>query len=107
MLSQEWNDFKNLYSETFPDNDEDQVEILAWAIRRCCYEIENVENIITKVNNDRLSKIFIDVIRFNKGYKLLAGICNKSAQGGGLKKQIDLLIESSLIEKRVPITLLK
>lgn len=85
-LEQAWNDFRSSFTAEVPAEEERLAEILAWAIGACSAEIESGPWLEAEAGGR-----FVEVechAPDNAAGRLLVGICNKGAQGGGLAKQV-------------------
>jgi len=87
-LAQLWNDFHSSHKASVPDEENDLTAILARAIAACSAELpEGVH-----FGEPRPDGRYIEVETHKSGNaveKLLVAICNRPAQGTGLKKQLD------------------
>ena len=86
-LEQLWNDFRNTWTGEVPSDDTAQLALLAWAIGACSDEVATghrftaeVAGVVADVTCHTPDGSVVD--------RLVLGVCNKPAQGGGLKKQI-------------------
>jgi hypothetical protein len=85
-LEQLWNDFRNAWTGEVPSDDAAQLALLAWAIGACSDEVTTGHRFTAEV-----AGVVADVTCHapdGSVDRLVLGVCNKPAQGGGLKKQI-------------------
>jgi hypothetical protein len=83
-----WNDFHSTHQATVPDEEGDLARVLADAVRACAAELQDGVHF----GDPRPAGRFIEVETHKPGNlveKLLVAICNRGAQGNGLKKQLD------------------
>lgn len=85
-VEREWDDFRTTFSEAVPDEDGALTELLAWAIAEAGREFEPELRLDATPKHHALA---VD----DDGETLLVGICNRSARGGGLGRQIHSLRE--------------
>jgi hypothetical protein len=85
-LDQLWNDYHSAFSGTVPDDEDDLARVLADAVRSCSAELPDG----THFGEPRADGRFVEVEthRGNAVDKLLVAVCNKSANGGGLARQV-------------------
>jgi hypothetical protein len=85
-LEQIWNDFQVTCQVAVPEGEEGLAELLAWAIRQCRDEMPEDHGLDATAHGRML-----EVEASGPGGavdKLLIGVCDKAAQGGGLGRQI-------------------
>jgi hypothetical protein len=81
-----WNDFKAAFATAPADDEAKLAELLSWAITNCSAEIDSGCWFSAEADG-RLIPVEAHGPD-NAVDRLLAGVCNKSAQGGGLSRQI-------------------
>lgn len=85
-LEQLWNDFQSSFATVVPHEEEQLAEIVKGAVEQVSHELTTGHHFGAEADG-RFSPIEVhspgNVVR-----QLLAAVCNKSAQGGGLGKQI-------------------
>ncbi len=89
-MEQAWNEHRATMSPVVPTEENELARILCGAINACCGEIETGHTFQAKLD-DRLVPVEIRD-RGNVVDQLLIGVCNKAAQGGGLGRQIEELL---------------
>ncbi len=90
-LDQAWNDFHTSFSADIPTDEPSLATILARAIADCSAEMTNGHWFEAEAGGR-----MVPVERHapdNSVEKLFVGVCNKNAQGGGLSKQINEVVE--------------
>lgn len=100
-IEQAWNDFRSKQSMPLLDDDEELASLLAWAIRACSDEVGTGHHFEAEAEG-----CFIPVECHgvdNSVDRLLIEVCNRSAKGGGLARQLDQLIERTRDDSK-PIT---
>ncbi len=101
-LEQLWNDFQASHKASVPDEEEQLAEVVRWAVEQLGHELTSEHHFGAEADGR-----FIPVEVHGPGNavrKLLAAICNKAAQGGGLGRQI------TEVEKRagdIPVALVR
>ena len=99
-LEQSWNDFLAAYDKPRPDEEPARAELLAWAIGTTGDELESGHRFATKVEKDT---VVVDVRQNEQPVeKLLVRMCDRSARGGGLMKQVVELREAAG-DQKVPV----
>lgn len=92
-VEQSWNDFRISRGWDVPDDDGRQFTLLTWAIERCSDELpEGVRFAVEGAN------LIANVERRGPGdevRRLVVGLCNRSARGGGLKGQVSRVLARS------------
>lgn len=86
-LEQLWNDFRVDASDPIPAEDASLASLLAWGISACSDEMENGQRVSAEAEGT-----WINVERQagdESVERMLVGVCNRSARGGGLGKQIE------------------
>jgi hypothetical protein len=86
-LDQLWNDFHSPFPQPVLDNESDLAELLASAIDSASAEMEHGVHFATD-RHDRIIPVEVHGAD-NAVFKLLVAICDRPAQGGGLKRQIE------------------
>jgi energy-coupling factor transporter ATP-binding protein EcfA2 len=81
-----WNDFRAAFATAPSDKESELAELLSWAITSCSAEIEP-GCWFTADADDRMVQVEAHGAG-NAVDRILAGVCNKPAQGGGLMKQV-------------------
>lgn len=87
-LDQLWNDFHSAHKAVVPDDEDDLTAALADAVRACSAELPDGVHF----GDPRPAGRFIEVETHKPGNavdKLLVAVCNRGAQGNGLKNQLD------------------
>lgn len=88
-LEQAWNNARTGRSAEPPDDEYDRARLLAKALGWCTDELAPAERIAAR---SRVNQVEIDRQASNQSVtRMLAGICDRPAQGGGLSKQIQEL----------------
>jgi len=90
-LEQAWNEFRSAFAAAVPGDEDELAAILADAIRSCSGEVDAVARFEAELD----SRLIL-VKRFNVNQSvdhMLVGVCNKAAQGGGLSRQIDEVVQ--------------
>jgi len=86
-LEQLWNDFRSAASTPIPTDDVGLARLLARAIEACSDEVGNGRHFSAEVDGTMIAvqsqagDLSVD--------RLLVGVCNRSAKGGGLAKQVE------------------
>ena len=86
-LEQLWNDFRSTASEPVPSDDLGLASLLAWGIAACSGEVGEGRHFTAEAEGTRIA-----VERQGSDQsvvRLLVGLCNKNARGGGLGKQVE------------------
>jgi hypothetical protein len=91
-LEQAWNDFQTDFAGPVPDAENELAELLAWAIKQCSDEMPDGYFFGTE-SDGRMIPVEAHGPE-NSVARLFVAVCDKSARGGGLGKQI------SEVEKR-------
>ncbi len=81
-LEQAWNDHRNAFRGSVPEEESDLAAMLSGAIKGCSDELETGQKF--EVEHDG---------RFVAVDRCLIGICEKPAQGGGLGKEVTELVQ--------------
>ena len=84
QLEQAWNDFRTAFAEEVPEDDDALIELLEWAATRVGHEFAPSFELATRREGSAL--VVTDANR-----PLVVGICNRSARGGALHKQLETL----------------
>jgi len=111
-LHQAWNDFRTSYKASVPESDELQAEVLAAAIATCHLDLPDGPQFTVELNERQLNVgMTVDVIDRISGRipaagdstsaKLLVAMCNKTAQGGHLARQVSELQKNA--GDRIPV----
>jgi hypothetical protein len=111
-LKQAWNDFRTSYKSNVPESDELQAEVLAAAIATCHLDLPDGPQFTVELDERQLIVgMTVGVIggivgRLPAGgdstsAKLLVAMCNKTAQGGHLARQVGELQKSA--GDRIPV----
>ena len=90
-LEQAWNDFRTHFAGDVPAADEELAALLAGAIRASSDEVEAGYWFTAEVDG-RMISIECHAPE-NEVDRILAGVCNAGARGGGLGKQVTEVIE--------------
>ncbi len=86
-LEQLWNDFRSGTSHTIPTDDLGLASLLAWAIAACSDEIGDDHHLSAEADG---TMITVEHQAQDQSVdRLLVGVCNRGAQGGGLGKQVE------------------
>lgn len=85
-LEQRWNDFHAIFKEIVPDDEPFLAGLLCWAVKQVGREVATGHHFDAS-RNGRLAEVETHAAD-NGVEKLLAAVCNKSAKGGGLGRQI-------------------
>ena len=86
-LEQLWNDFRSTASDPLPTKDAKLAALLAWAIAHCSDEVGGGLHLSSEADGTMIA-----VERQGPDQsvdRLLVGVCNKAAKGGGLGKQVE------------------
>jgi hypothetical protein len=92
-LEQTWNDFRAGFAAALPEGDDELAGLLAVSLSACSDEIATGHRFVTEARDNLLSieqQGPTGVLE-----RLMAGVCNKSALGGSLGKQIRDLVEQA------------
>lgn len=81
-----WNDFRNDWTGTVPADDAGQLALLTWALNACSDELDPGRRVEARV--DGLVAEAVGQTLDGQPDRLMIGVCNKSAQNHGLKKQV-------------------
>jgi energy-coupling factor transporter ATP-binding protein EcfA2 len=81
-----WNDFRAAFATAPADDEAELAELLSWAITNCSAEIDSGGRFEAEADA-RMVQVEAHGAD-NAVDRILAGVCNKSAQGGGLMRQI-------------------
>ena len=108
-LQQAWNDFRTSYKANIPESDESQAEILAAAISACHLDLPAQPQFTVELDERQLivgltvgiSGDLLDGAD-SLSAKLQIAICNKTAQGGHLARQIAEL--RKVADDRIPVS---
>lgn len=111
-LQQAWNDFRTGFKANVPESDELQAEVLAAAIAACHLDLPDGPQFTVELDERQLIVgITVEVIRGMSGHlpagdvsasaRLLVAMCNKTAQGGHLARQVGELQKSA--GDRIPV----
>lgn len=85
-FEQLWNDFHSAFASPVLDDDADCGKLLAWAIEAASGEMSQGVHFAT----DRDGRLIpTEIHAGNTVDKVLVAVCNRAAQGNGLRKQID------------------
>jgi hypothetical protein len=90
-LEQAWNEFRSTFVTTVPVDENELAAVLAEAIQSCSEEVDAGEHFDAEVDG-RL----VMVKHKNRDQsvdRMLVGVCNKAAPGGGLSRQIDEVVK--------------
>jgi energy-coupling factor transporter ATP-binding protein EcfA2 len=92
-LEQAWNEFRSTFTATVPVDEVELAAVLAESIQFCSDEIDVGERFNAEAAGRMVSveKQGVDL----SIERILAGICNKAAQGGGLSRQIDEVVQQA------------
>jgi hypothetical protein len=99
-LALAWNDFRTTIAVDVPESEEGQARVLAAAIAACGMDLPANPGFTVDIDGRQLAVATRNPVRPATS-QLLIAVCNKRAQGGGLKKQIDALREAA--GKRTPV----
>jgi len=98
QMSQEWNDFLAEFAMPTPDTEEEQAELIAWAVEACSAEIGASGVIGAKAHE---SYVTVDFHSQGGGNGLFIGVCNAAARGGSLGRQVTKLEQEA--KERCPV----
>jgi len=85
-----WNDHKPGAGRIVPESEEEQAELLGWAIEQCGLDL----NPAVEFSVDREGREAVISGRLDSpGKKLRFAICNRGTQGGGLMKQLQAFLQ--------------
>jgi energy-coupling factor transporter ATP-binding protein EcfA2 len=87
LLEQLWNDFRSGASNPIPTDDVRLASLLAWAIAACSDELGGSHHLSAEADG---TMIAVERQAPDQSVdRLLVGVCNRSAKGGGLGKQVE------------------
>ena len=88
-LDQLWNDFRSTASDPIPTDDVGLAHLLAWAIAARSEEVGAGHHLAAEAEG---TTIAVEQQGPDQSVdRLLVGVCNKSAKGGGLGKQVEAI----------------
>jgi len=90
-LEQAWNEFRSTSAGPVPVDEDELAVILVAAIRSCSDEVETIASFATEVDGRMVLVKRSDCDRAIE--RMLVGVCNKAAQGGGLSRQIAEVVD--------------
>jgi energy-coupling factor transporter ATP-binding protein EcfA2 len=103
-LQQSWNDIHQQQAAPSPDATEEELAaILAQAISHCSEEVTHGGHFAAQGKQNVLEVETHDAVG-NLERKFLVAVCNKSAKGGGLKKQLEAVRKQA---KEIPLVLVR
>jgi hypothetical protein len=86
VLEQAWNDFQVTHKTAIPEEEGEMAQLLAWAVRQCSDELPTGYHFGTEVQGRMVP---VDIHGADNAVdRLLVAVCEKSAKGGGLGKQV-------------------
>ncbi len=89
-LEQAWNEFRSTSAAPVPVDENELAAILGEAIRTCSDEFETVARFEVEVDG---RMVLVNRCDANQSIeRMLVGVCNKAAPGGGLSRQIDEVV---------------
>lgn len=92
-IEQTWNDFRATFAPILPSDEAGLAAILARAVNDCSHELPNGESRAATADGR-----FV-LIKSPEGdaarKRILAGICNRATQGGGLGRQVEELLKQA------------
>jgi energy-coupling factor transporter ATP-binding protein EcfA2 len=86
-LEQLWNDFRSGTSHAIPTDDVPLTSLLAWAIEACSDELKGGHHLSSEADGTMIA--VEDQGPDQSVNRLLVGICNRDARGGGLARQVE------------------
>ncbi|ADG68430.1 conserved hypothetical protein [Planctopirus limnophila DSM 3776] len=89
---QEWNDFRARHTPVIPEDAEQQLRLLHWAIEQCTLERQPAAEWSTDLHDDSLL-IGATIGGVTRSSKLLAAFCDENPQGGKLQKRIESIVK--------------
>jgi energy-coupling factor transporter ATP-binding protein EcfA2 len=90
-LEQAWNELRSTFAPVVPIDESELAAVLVEAIRSCSDEVETVEHFEAEAAGRMVS---VERHAVDRSVEcILAGVCNKAAQGGGLGRQIDEVVK--------------
>ncbi len=89
---QEWNDFRSRHTPNVPEDSQQQLQLLHWAIEQCTLERQPAAEWSTDLHDDSLL-IGATIGGVTHSSKLLAAFCDENAQGGKLQKRIESIVK--------------
>jgi hypothetical protein len=101
-LAMTWNDFRTSFSADVPESEEDQARILAAAISACGEDLPGAPEFSVQLDGRQITVTARGLVPAATA-RLLIAVCNKRAQGGGLKKQLESLRAAAA--DRIPVIL--
>jgi hypothetical protein len=87
-LEQAWNDFRSESRGDVPADEGPLAELLAFAVRACADEFADGRRFEAEASQNRVVVERLDGAGATRGRRLI-GICNKGAQGRGLRNQVE------------------
>jgi len=99
LIEQAWNEFHSTFATEVSVDEPDLAAILTAAIQSCSDEVESDEHFEAEANGRMIA-----VLHHANGQsiaRILVGVSNKRAQGGGLSRQIEEVILRA--EERTPV----
>src|SRR5262249_42732139 len=89
-LAMVWNDFRTSFSADVPESEEDQARVLAAAISGCGEDLAGAPEFAIELDGRQIAVTARGLVP-KATPRLLIALCNKRAQGGALKKQVESL----------------
>jgi chloramphenicol 3-O-phosphotransferase len=90
-LEQAWNEFRSTFVASVSVDDQELAAILTEAIRSCAEEVLGVATFEAETDGRLVSVKRCDIDQYVE--RMLVGVCNKAAPGGGLSRQIDEVVK--------------
>ena len=89
-IEQAWNEFRSTFTTEVSVDEPELAVILTGAVRSCSDEVESDEHFEAEVDSRMITVEYH--ADGQSTARLLVGICNKRAQGGGLSRQIEEVV---------------
>src|SRR5262245_15009048 len=99
-LAMAWNDFRTTHSADVPESEEEQARVLARAISASGEDLPGAPEFSVELEGRRIA-VTTRGTTPPATARLLVAVCNKRAQGGALKKQIESLRATAA--NRIPV----
>ncbi len=90
-IEQAWNEHRATVPPLVPTEEQKLARVLCGAIGACSVELETGHEFLAESDGRFVPVEFLD--RDDSVERILIGVCNKSAQGGGLGRQVEELVK--------------
>lgn len=90
-LEQAWNEFRSTFKASVSVDEQELAAILTEAIQSCSEEVDGIASFEAETDGRLVLVKRCDIDQYVE--RMLVGVCNKAAPGGGLSRQIDEVVK--------------